>query len=95
VPFSLKSTGMIRKIDDLGRIVLPIELRAVLGIKTKDPLEIFVGEEDATIILVPYRPGCIFCGRMEGLVELRGKKIRRECVGEAKTERTMEEPYGE
>ena len=78
-----KSTGMVRKIDDLGRVVLPTELRAVLGIRTKDPLEIFVGD-DNTIILVPYRPGCVFCSSMEDLVELRGKKVCRGCVGEAR-----------
>jgi len=84
VPLFLKSTGMVRKIDDLGRIVLPIELRAVLGIKTKDPLEIFVDEHAASIILVPYRPGCVFCASMEDLVELHGKKVCRGCVGKAK-----------
>ena len=84
VPFLFKCTGMVRRIDDLGRIVLPIELRAVLGIKVKDPLEIFVGEEDGTIILVPYRPGCVLCGSMDDLVEMRGKKVCRGCVGEAK-----------
>jgi transcriptional pleiotropic regulator of transition state genes len=56
----------------------------VLGIKTKDPLEIFVGEEDATIILVPYRPGCVFCGRMDDVVELHGKKICRGCVKDSR-----------
>jgi transcriptional pleiotropic regulator of transition state genes len=78
----LKCTGMVRKVDNLGRIVLPAELRAVLGIKVRDPLEIFIGEEDVTIILVPYRPGCVFCGRMDDLVEMRGKKVCRECVKE-------------
>jgi len=72
---------MVRKIDDLGRIVLPIELRMTLGIKTKDPLEIFVGE-DGAIILVPYRPGCVFCGRMDDLVEMRGKKVCGICIRE-------------
>ena len=82
VPFSLKSTGMVRKVDGLGRIVLPGELRMVLGIKEKDPLEIFVDEK--MIILVPYRPGCIFCGRMDELVEVRGKKVCGGCVREVK-----------
>ena len=75
---------MVRKIDELGRIVIPVELRAVLGIKVKDPLEIFIGEEDATIILVPYRPGCVFCGRMDHLVGVHGKEVCRGCVEEAK-----------
>jgi transcriptional pleiotropic regulator of transition state genes len=81
VPLFLKSTGMIRKIDSLGRVVLPAELRAVLGIKTKDPLEVFV--DDNAIILVPYRPGCVFCGRMDDLVEMWEKKICMGCVSEA------------
>jgi transcriptional pleiotropic regulator of transition state genes len=79
---------MIRKVDNLGRIVLPTELRTVLGIKEKDPLEIFVDEK--MIILVPYRPGCIFCGRMEDLVEVRGKKVCSRCVGEAISQTQIE-----
>jgi len=82
VPFLFKCTGMVRKIDNLGRIVLPIELRSVLGIKTKDPPEIFVDEKE--IILVPYRPGCVFCGRMDDLIELRGKKVCKGMCGGSK-----------
>lgn len=80
----LKCTGIIRRIDGLGRIVLPVELRTVLGIKVKDPLEFFVGEEGATIILVPYRPGCVFCGRMDDLIRVREKKVCRGCVEDAR-----------
>jgi transcriptional pleiotropic regulator of transition state genes len=72
---------MIRKLDNLGRIVLPVELRDILGIKTKDPLEIFVDEK--AIILAPYRPGCLFCGQIHDLIEIREKKVCRECVKEA------------
>lgn len=55
----MKTTGMVRSMDQLGRIVLPMELRRVLGIEVKDPIEIFV-EEDK-IILQKYRPACNFC----------------------------------
>ena len=56
----MKSTGIIRKVDDLGRIVLPIELRRVLDIAERDELEIFM--ENDRIILQKYEPACIFCG---------------------------------
>ena len=56
----MKSTGIVRKIDELGRLVLPIELRRTLEISDGDSLEIFV--EDNTIILKKYQPACIFCG---------------------------------
>ena len=52
----MKATGIVRKVDELGRIVLPIELRRTLGIEIKDPLEIFVDGE--SIMLKPYKPAC-------------------------------------
>ena len=55
----MKSTGIVRKVDELGRIVLPIELRRTLGIEEKDRIEIFVDGE--SIILRKYQPACIFC----------------------------------
>lgn len=56
----MKATGMVRKVDNLGRVVLPIELRRNLDIDLKDPLEIYVDGD--TIILKKYEPACIFCG---------------------------------
>ena len=56
----MKSTGIVRKVDELGRIVLPIELRRTLDIAEKDALEIYV--DGSTIVLKKYRPSCIFCG---------------------------------
>jgi len=56
----MKATGIVRKVDELGRIVLPIELRRTLGIDEKDPLEIYVDQEK--IILKKYEPACVFCG---------------------------------
>ena len=56
----MKSTGIVRKVDELGRIVLPIELRRTMGIDVKDALEIYV--EGDTIMLRKYEPSCVFCG---------------------------------
>jgi transcriptional pleiotropic regulator of transition state genes len=74
----MKSTGIVRKIDDLGRMVIPIELRKTMNINKKDPMEIFV-EEDK-IILRKYKPGCIFCGETENLIDFKGKAICKECI---------------
>ena len=74
----MKSTGIVRKVDELGRIVLPIELRRTLGIAEKDPLEIFV-EED-TVILRKYNPACIFCGETNGITNYEGKNICPDCI---------------
>ena len=57
---TMKSTGIVRKVDELGRIVLPIEMRRTLGIGEKDSLEIFIDGE--TVVLKKYSPACIFCG---------------------------------
>ena len=74
----MKATGIVRKVDELGRIVLPIELRRTLDIEVRDPLEIYVDEE--SIILKKYAPACIICGEVDALVEYRGKKICRKCI---------------
>lgn len=74
----MKATGIVRKVDQLGRIVLPIELRRTLKIDIRDPLEIFV--EGESILLKKYEPACILCGESEGLVEYKGKKVCRKCI---------------
>ncbi|MBQ6480782.1 MAG: AbrB/MazE/SpoVT family DNA-binding domain-containing protein [Anaerolineaceae bacterium] len=74
----MKATGIVRKVDELGRIVLPIELRRTLGIEIRDALEIYVDEE--TILLRKYTPTCVMCGESDGLVEFKGKKICRKCI---------------
>ena len=74
----MKATGIVRRVDDLGRIVLPKELRDTMDIAEKDPLEIYV--EGEKVILKPYRPGCIFCGDVEDLTEVNGKKACGSCV---------------
>lgn len=74
----MKSTGVVRKIDELGRIVLPIELRRVLGIGEKDPVEIYV-EEDR-IILKKYNDSCVFCGQTKDIKSYKGKNVCSKCI---------------
>ena len=76
----MKSTGIVRKVDELGRIVLPIELRRNLGIAEKDSLEIYV--EGSSIILRKYQPSCIFCDNADDIVVFKGKNICTECLKE-------------
>lgn len=79
----MKSTGITRKVDDLGRIVLPIELRRTFDIAEKDVLEIYV--EGDTIILKKFEPTCIFCGNARSLVHYKGKNICPSCISEMKS----------
>ena len=74
----MKSTGIIRKVDDLGRIVLPIELRRMLDIAERDELEIYM--EADRIILQKFEPACIFCGSARSLVTYRGKNVCQDCI---------------
>ena len=76
----MKSTGIVRRVDDLGRIVLPKELRKVLNIEERDPLEIFV--EGHSIVLQKYEPSCVFCGSNENVAPFKTKNICKKCVGE-------------
>ncbi len=76
----MKSTGIVRKVDELGRIVLPIELRRTLDIGEKDQLEIFV--EGSSIVLKKYRPTCIFCDSVRDISTFRGKNICPKCLKE-------------
>lgn len=79
----MKSTGIVRKIDDLGRIVLPIEQRRILEIGDRDSLEIFI--EDNTIILKKYQPACIFCGNAKDVITYKGRNICPDCIKEIHT----------
>jgi transcriptional pleiotropic regulator of transition state genes len=76
----MKSTGIVRKVDELGRVVIPIELRRTLGIAEKDALEIFVDGE--RIILKKYEPACIFSGDADDLVYYKGKMISKNVIRE-------------
>ncbi len=74
----MKSTGIIRKVDELGRVVIPIELRNTLKIAEKDPIEIFV--DGTSIILKKHEPNCIFCGGTKKLVTYKEKLICEKCA---------------
>ncbi|NLI57948.1 MAG: AbrB/MazE/SpoVT family DNA-binding domain-containing protein [Clostridium sp.] len=74
----MKSTGIVRRVDELGRVVLPIELRRNMDINEKDALEIFV--DDDTIILKKYQPADIFTGSMEDLIDYKGKKVSKATI---------------
>ncbi len=74
----MKSTGIVRQIDEVGRVVLPIELRKNFGMSPRDPVEIFV--DDDSIILKKYSPSCIFCSEADDVIYYHGKLICRKCV---------------
>lgn len=74
----IKSTGIVRKVDELGRVVIPIELRRTLGIDQKDALEIYVDQE--RIILKKYEPACVFCGNAENVRNFKGKNVCENCL---------------
>ena len=78
----MKSTGIVRKVDELGRIVLPIEMRRTLDIAEKDALEIYV--EGSSVILKKYKPSCIFYDSSKDITVFRGKNICPKCLKELK-----------
>lgn len=78
----MTSTGIVRRIDSVGRFVLPIELRRTLEIADNDSLEVFI--EDNTIILKKYQPACIFCGNARNVSTYKGKNICAACMQELK-----------
>lgn len=80
----MKSTGVVRKLDELGRIVIPIELRRTMDIGLRDTLEIFV--EDDKIILKKYHPACIFCNDARDVIRYKDKLICKHCLAQLKSE---------
>ena len=78
----MKSTGIVRRVDELGRIVLPIEMRRTLDIAERDALEIYVDGE--SIILKKYQPACIFCENTKDIVSFMGKNVCPECISKLK-----------
>ncbi|WAH38824.1 AbrB/MazE/SpoVT family DNA-binding domain-containing protein [Alicyclobacillus dauci] len=76
----MKSTGVVRKVDMLGRIVMPIELRKTLNIDVRDPIEIFVNEDRIT--LRKYEQSCLFCDNVEDVPEFKGKPVCQNCRNE-------------
>ncbi|PYG90159.1 transcriptional pleiotropic regulator of transition state genes [Ruminiclostridium sufflavum DSM 19573] len=78
----MKALGIVRRVDELGRVVLPIELRRTFSIEEKDALEIYVDED--SIILKKYEPDCIFCGEAKYIQNFKGKNICKKCLEELK-----------
>lgn len=80
----MKATGIVRRIDELGRIVIPMELRRTLDIKQKDPIEIFVQGDN--IILKKYQPGCVFCGSQDQdrLKKYKNQDVCTKCISDLK-----------
>jgi transcriptional pleiotropic regulator of transition state genes len=76
----VKSTGIVRKVDELGRVVIPIELRRTLDIDVKDSLEIYVDKD--RIILRKYQPSfeCVFCGSVDETIDFKGKPVCQKCL---------------
>lgn len=74
----MKSTGIIRKVDELGRVVIPIELRNKFDISEKDPIEIYV--DGSSIILKKYESNCIFCGNSKNLTTYKDKLVCKKCM---------------
>ena len=74
----MKSTGIVRKVDELGRIVLPIELRRTLDIAERDELEIYL--EDDHIVLKKSEHCCVFCGSTHDLVNYHGRNVCMDCI---------------
>lgn len=80
----MKSTGMVRKIDELGRIVLPAEIRQSMDINVRDSLEIFT--DGGRIVLQKYQPACIFCNDAGDVVYFNDKRICKGCLEKLKTQ---------
>jgi len=74
----MKATGIVRRVDELGRVVLPIELRKVMHIKERDALEVFVDSDK--IILKKYEPACVFTNESDALIEYKGRKVSTKAV---------------
>jgi len=80
----MKSTGIVRRIDELGRVVLPVDLRRAFDLDVRDPVEVFVDED--SIILRKYQPTCIFCGSSKNIELFRNKPLCADCRRQLRTE---------
>ena len=80
----MQSTGLVRRIDKLGKIVVAKEMRKVMGLPAGTPMEIYV--EGEQMILKKYEPGCIFCGEVEDVERFKGKNICSKCMAKLKEE---------
>jgi len=79
---AMKSTGIVRKLDELGRVVLPVELRRKLGIDIRDAMELKV--DGNYIVLQKYKPKCTFCKSTENVIEKKDKLICEKCLNDLK-----------
>ena len=79
----MKATGIVRKVDELGRIVLPIELRRIMNIEVRDALEIYV-DHDGHILLKKYEPACTFCGNTKDVSDFKGRLVCKNCIEDMK-----------
>jgi transcriptional pleiotropic regulator of transition state genes len=79
----MKSTGIVHRVDELGRIVLPIEIRKMMNINVKDAVEIFTDND--RIVLQKYQPACVFCDDVDGVTYFNGKRICQRCIEKIKT----------
>ena len=80
----MKSTGIVRHLDELGRIVLPKELRTILNINERDSIEIFTDNDK--IILQKYQPACVFCNNANDIIYFNGKRVCAECIEKLKNQ---------
>ena len=81
---NMKSTGVVRKVDELGRIVIPSEVRNNLNISARDKVEIFVNGD--SIVLNKYQPSCIFCSGNDDITTFKGKNICKYCLEQLSNE---------
>lgn len=75
----MKSLGITRKIDELGRVVIPKETRDIMGLDIKEPVAFYM-EGDDTLIIKKFNPGCVFCGEMNELTDYKDKKVCKKCA---------------
>ena len=75
----MKATGIVRRVDDLGRLVIPKELRKTMNVESGEPLEIYV-DDGGEIILKKYHPGCVFCGEIGNVQEFEGEFVCENCI---------------
>ncbi|MCE5203203.1 MAG: AbrB/MazE/SpoVT family DNA-binding domain-containing protein [Coriobacteriales bacterium] len=78
----MSDTGIVRRVDDLGRIVIPMELRRTLGINVKDPISISV--EGDRVILEKFRDACVICGSQQDVTTVKGRSVCADCVATIK-----------
>lgn len=81
----MSDTGIVRRVDDLGRVVIPMELRRTLGINVKDPMSITV--EGSRVILEKYHEACVICGSKDDVTEVKGRPVCAPCIEEIKKRR--------